>query len=525
MLPMPVTLRDVLSIDAVRAADPLVVHGVHLLDREVRWVHTSELAEAAALLRGGELLLTTGLGLVGRGPVAQSSYVDQLADRAVAAMALELGWSFSDVPEPLLLAAQRRDLPLLALRKLVPFVEITEAVQTEILAGELTALRAERTARAVLDEVMAAGGGLTELVTAIAAFVDVPVAVESEGGQLIAQHGLAGGRAASQVDQRHGTTTSIAVKGARWGWLHVLDVTATAQPKVDAIRHHAAAAIGLVLARDHHHGPLRTSLARALLADLAEGRLDNPADALSRAAIVEPALAASSSIAAVAVVDDTEQADAALYAAGTALSELGPNVAAVVDGTLLALVAVRGATHVSAIATDLHQRLTELLRLRSSTSTPVLVAGLGRVGMVDTGQLLAEVRESAKLATDLGIRGQAITADTYSGMRLLDRIAHDKDAGRLIETQLGELLRYDSQHGTALVATLLAYLQHAGSKVDLADALHLRRQTLYQRLAKLEELLGDINQPDRRTTLLLALQLHQIRTARATSGVPHGRNG
>jgi hypothetical protein len=38
-------------------------------------------------------------------------------------------------------AAQRKDLPLLARRSLVPFVEITEAVQTLILADELHTLQ------------------------------------------------------------------------------------------------------------------------------------------------------------------------------------------------------------------------------------------------------------------------------------------------------------------------------------------------------------------------------------------------
>jgi purine catabolism regulator len=81
-----VTLRlaEVLELDAVQRAAPEVVVGADLLDRPVRWVHTSELAEAALLLKGGELMLTTGLGIGGRGPVGEAAYVAALAEHGAA---------------------------------------------------------------------------------------------------------------------------------------------------------------------------------------------------------------------------------------------------------------------------------------------------------------------------------------------------------------------------------------------------------------------------------------------------------
>jgi len=85
------TLGEVLELASVRRARPEVLHGHHLLHRPVRWVHTSELAEAAFLLKGGELLLTTGQGLFGRGAVGETAFVEALAASGVTALALELG--------------------------------------------------------------------------------------------------------------------------------------------------------------------------------------------------------------------------------------------------------------------------------------------------------------------------------------------------------------------------------------------------------------------------------------------------
>ncbi|WP_448619458.1 PucR family transcriptional regulator ligand-binding domain-containing protein [Geodermatophilus sp. URMC 65] len=46
---------------ALRSAGPVVLAGVADLGRQVRWVHTTELVDTAPLLRGGDLVLSTGI--------------------------------------------------------------------------------------------------------------------------------------------------------------------------------------------------------------------------------------------------------------------------------------------------------------------------------------------------------------------------------------------------------------------------------------------------------------------------------
>ena len=52
-----------LRLAAVQRGQPQVVAAAGELDRPVRWVHAIEFADAARLLRGGELVLTTGIAL------------------------------------------------------------------------------------------------------------------------------------------------------------------------------------------------------------------------------------------------------------------------------------------------------------------------------------------------------------------------------------------------------------------------------------------------------------------------------
>ncbi len=65
-------------------------------------------------------------------------------------------------------------------------------------------------------------------------------------------------------------------------------------------------------------------------------------------------------------------------------------------------------------------------------------------------------------------------------------------ARQLVREQIGSLVDYDATHGSEFVRTLRVYLAHASSKVQTAEALRLRRQTLYGRLQRIEELIGDI---------------------------------
>ena len=95
---MPLTLREILAFDVLDEAAAEVLTCSDTLDRPVRWVHSSEIYEIGPLLSGGELLLTTGLGLAGADAGACRHYVRELAERGVAGVAVEVGRSLPEVP-------------------------------------------------------------------------------------------------------------------------------------------------------------------------------------------------------------------------------------------------------------------------------------------------------------------------------------------------------------------------------------------------------------------------------------------
>jgi len=134
------TIRALLDLAEIAAGLPEVVAGEDALDAPVRWVHVTELADIGRLLEGGELVLTTGLGIPSD-DAAQRRFVDDLAAAGVAGLVVELGRRFTVLPAALVEAATARAFPVIALHREVRFVAITQAVHELIITRQVRLLR------------------------------------------------------------------------------------------------------------------------------------------------------------------------------------------------------------------------------------------------------------------------------------------------------------------------------------------------------------------------------------------------
>lgn len=94
--------------------------------QQLTGVHISELADPTPYLEGGELLLTTGIPLVG-GPAVIRDYVGRLAHTGIAALALGLGAGTDRVDPELVSACDDAALDLLLVPAAVPFLHISRA--------------------------------------------------------------------------------------------------------------------------------------------------------------------------------------------------------------------------------------------------------------------------------------------------------------------------------------------------------------------------------------------------------------
>lgn len=102
-----------------------VLSGAAGLGRPVTWTHVSEILDVASFLEGGELLLTTGLGI----PVeeaAQVEYLETLADARAAG--LGIGHRAPPLSAAMLAASDLFEIPLMRVGVQVPFSLIGRTV-------------------------------------------------------------------------------------------------------------------------------------------------------------------------------------------------------------------------------------------------------------------------------------------------------------------------------------------------------------------------------------------------------------
>jgi len=122
----------VLTVESLIAElDLTLATGEEHAQASVRWVHSTELLDPTPWLRGGELLLTTGLQL--QGAKLQREFVQRLAEREIAGLGFGTGFVHRRLPAAVLNAARKLDFPLFEVPYELPFIAVTERVFAQLL--------------------------------------------------------------------------------------------------------------------------------------------------------------------------------------------------------------------------------------------------------------------------------------------------------------------------------------------------------------------------------------------------------
>ncbi|MFC7495418.1 MULTISPECIES: PucR family transcriptional regulator [unclassified Nocardioides] len=474
------TLRDVLAMPSFRSASVEVLTGD--LSAVVRWVHSSEVYEMGGLLAGGEVLLTSGLGLHGRTADQLVAYVDQLADAGCVALAMEIGRSFFDIPQELVDTARRRGVAFLVFHSVVPFERMVEDFHDLLVRRKLGSARSgEAIWQELLTPVML-GQGMAVLLDAVARLAGCAAELVDADDRVVERSRIAVPSSESDV-----VAAEVRVQSGVAGRL-VLRGRSTARRA--AVAQRAASAVALELGR-HPGVGRRPSLAQAVITDLVAGSLVSAADLRERLVgvgwmVTDHVLVAALDVDPKVPVQDllSPLRDAVQEVVGQCVVGVaGSQVVVLAQGWQRAdLPRVRAAfveVHdlVLARAGDLADQVRTL-----AVAAPV-------ESLADVATAVAQVREVVQIARRFGTRTGVLLARDVGVQRLLAAGSPTALAAFVAE-QLGPLIDHDRETSGDLVRTLDAFISHGSSKAATAAALGIRRQSLYARLSRIERLLG-----------------------------------
>jgi purine catabolism regulator len=456
------------------------------LDRPVRWVHSSDLADPTPFLSEGLVLLTTGTQFedAGDSPDAYGAYVRRLGARGVVGLGFGTEVVRDGIPPALVDACRDERMPLFEVPYRTPFIAVAranaEAIAAQAYARRSWALAAQRAIALAALRPDGLGATLAEL----ARQLDTWVGMFDAAGELVREHPV-GGLASETAAGLRAEVNAVLRRGARAGSaLRLGDTPFTLQTlgRGGHLRGVVAMAAGDL--DQEGRGVVTAVIAMAGLALEQHQGLSRARGAL-RAGLVQSLLTGDPSLARRIVRDLWGPLPPA------------PVVIAVTDA-----------------AASRAEGISELLELRVDERRGSLFFGRGDDGLVivvpagDRGAI-DEVAE--RFDVRIGVSDPA-TYDDFATALDQARVARDRghdpvtdfaavaksgvlsalsgEARALAAAELAPLTSHDASHGTQLVATVRAWLDNDCSHEATARALGVHRHTVRTRLALVERELG-----------------------------------
>lgn len=509
------TVAEALDEPVFRVGHPELLEGHDRLQTKVRWVHTSDSADVARLLEGGEMLLSTGSAWPSDDDALQV-FIERLHSAGLAALVLELGSRYAEAPPAARAAAARCGLPFAVLRREVKFVTLTAAVHRRIIAGQMEALEAHAKVRERFTALALRGAPADHVVAQLARTLASPVVLENLAHEVVAAEMVDGADAELLVEWERRSRAAgllspsesdwlivpVDARGTRWGNLVALPGAPHPAGRLSVLEQGAIAlAIGCLAAGGDEEW--NRIARRGLLEGLLEGRFATTADAAAR---LEAAglpvggrrlygIAVAGGSASVATVEAAAHAIGAVARALTIDAGPGPGPATV------ALVSLPGARSL-----DRDSARAFLTALGDGPRATVTI-GRAASGM---DEALASMRDAIDHAADPSVATAPGARVRWADERPLAHLLNSlRDDHRLLdhgERMLAPLIEHDARTGGDLEVVLAAMLAYPSNRTAAAKASHLSRSVFYQRLAIIAALL-DANLDDGETQTALHIAL------------------
>ncbi|MCQ6272246.1 PucR family transcriptional regulator ligand-binding domain-containing protein [Pseudarthrobacter sp. R1] len=490
---MPVRLEDVLRHSTVIAADPVVRAAAGVVSQtQLRWIHSSEVLDIASLLGGGELLLTGGQALALASDERRMGYIHDLAERGVAALAIETGSVLPSIPSSMISAAEEAGLPLIELRRVVPFVAVMEAINSQLVSQSAAQLQQADQASHAMAVELAHGGSLDRILAVLAAATGSEVVLTTTAGITLASAEPAGDSEASAAldgdpgEHRSTVQIEVPVRGIPSARL-TLQVRGEADVNLARIAGNRSVDI-LALALLQRMPPGLKEMAGAALIRAVDSGKQN-----WRLQELAPAAGIPVSAQVVAVVMRSSASQQLRRQVEHLLDPGGQHGASYADNAeLLALGVLR-----SGNAQDERQKIVAGLQSLEVPEGTVSAVGPIASGISSAPWSLAEARLTLELAADVErVRlagtapGRVLDAQAFAVERLAVHSMDEALRRDFVNQQLADVLEHDVQRQSKLVETLRVWLDSGCNTAQAARELHVERQSMHQRLQRIFSLCG-----------------------------------
>lgn len=452
--------------------------GGTLLQRPVEWAAATELVDPSQFLTGGELVCTTGMRL--RSIRSIRTFLEAVRQAGSCGVAFGVGFTHAEIPEVLLDEARRRDLPVLEVPAKLSFTAIARKVAAAQATQEFARLESQHRRQQRLVEALLGDGGIGAMLDRLGHDTGAHIAL-SFNGEIVS--------GSLEVDDNRITgweAMPIAVGSRAQATLHV-----SLPHSNRALLLSARSLIGLHLAQVTRDLRKLRERNGQVLSDLIEGRLP---DERVTPRLESIGLDPTTSYRLIVVADDGKRPNA--------LASLP------LPSSLDGLAAGMHENKLAVAVPAMHPPRKAAEALLAATRA----AGIGaRIGIGGPYPAAAPLRWSWFEAIDALDRNADEVISTAGRLSIASLMLAAAKAPVLefAASVLEPLERADAEHGSQLVETLDAVLNHSGAINEVAAKLGTHRNTVRYRIEQIYRLTGldPRSTPD-------AVQLTLARTAR-----------
>ncbi|QVY62452.1 PucR family transcriptional regulator [Cytobacillus gottheilii] len=496
-----------------------IVAGKKGITRTVKWVHVMEITNVGNLLNGNELILTTGIGWKDS-EESMISLVKQLIECQVSGLCVELGEYVSEISSDLIKLADRFNFPIIVFKKEVRFVDITEEIHTLIIKKHYQMVTDLEEYSRKLNEVLLEADPKKVVLNMLQKQLQMPVIYLSNDGhdsivsnksenennnllQLVKESSLG--------KKEFITRQKINVLNQDYAELIIVDNADSVTEFEKLLLDRTVTALAQIILRDLWIEERRNAkqtdwIQKWLSGEHNEEQIERYLEKIAPGKNLERAIV-------VLIKVDYDPDDSSITYLKLFLRNIFQNqgfhlLPAMMENSLVLILID------NRIQTNYKQRVgTAIERL---INTKYLTNHL-HISVGKPVHHLTEIKKSYEFAKEASSIREKVrnekTSYFYEDLHIYRIIKAAHDQGILYEfvsDYLKPVLLFDRQNNTKLMNTLSLYLKFNGSKKETAKHLFIVRQTLYHRLEKLYELIGeDFMEPPKRQAFEFAVAAYE----------------
>lgn len=488
-----------------------VIAGEKGLTNSFKWIHILETLALEELLKGEELILTTGIHL--KNETDFLCFIEKLAQSRAAGLCIECAEHIQSIPDAVIQRANELALPILVFPHVVPFVEITQDLHRQLINQQYEILQRLETYGQELQQLTLHITNYDQLLIHLQKYLNLYVVFELNGETPVFLPNIKQEHY-EQLKSKNSPqllSKDLYLMRRHYGTLTIYSSDSSLGEFEALILDRTVVTLANYILRDLYIDQRTENENRLLLTQWIQNELSPQALQLFLQDVAPKTVTKQWTVM-IQRVDLHNKKDNLTYqklVVRTILEKHGFST----------LTFEKGKDLVFLIA-DLWDTADRQARMQSVVAQ--LLITRQKANYYDSsitmgiGQFVQHFNDVPKSYTNahntLRIRKQQPTLSYFFEeiplQHMLLHLRGNESLMTFAQEVLAPLLAYDQAHNGQLVKTLKTYLAMNGLKKETAQALFIVRQTLYHRLEKIENLLGkDYLIGDKRLAIEMMLHL------------------